>query len=120
MTIHNDLDVQATAFWLEVPEHPQQGVVYAGNQRPFETVRNGVRYVMKQLPAHQRGTAQITTDYGMNYDIRDIESAYAALSPPSSDAVGKGEAGAFQAGPFDPSSFEVAAEQIAASQPPGL
>src|ERR1051326_5824529 len=64
-----------SAGYSEIPG-PQQGAIYPGNQRSFETVRNAVRFVMEELPAHQRGTAQITTDYGMNYDIKDIESAY--------------------------------------------
>jgi hypothetical protein len=109
MGILEDLDVQATAFWIDVPDtadfldggfqtqvpnQPRTGRL-GGSQRRFESVRNAVRFVMEQLPLRPRATAMITTDYGMNYDIADIESAYASLSAPPGGASAKAEAGSF-------------------------
>src|SRR5262249_31345639 len=81
MAISDDLDVRCTLFWRLPPP------------RPFETVRDAVRFVMESLSAPWCETATITTDSGMNYDFKDIERAYAALSVPTiSPAVSRDSA----------------------------
>jgi hypothetical protein len=76
MAINDDLDVQATAFWILVPEGPKNADYFPGDTRPFETVRNAIVFVMEELPRHQRGTAEITTDHGKTYSIDEIVDAY--------------------------------------------
>lgn len=79
MNIGDELYVQASAFWIMVPERAQNGGYYPGNMRLFETVYNAIRFVMEDLPVHQRGTAEIETDYGGFYRIDVIEDAYRSL-----------------------------------------
>jgi hypothetical protein len=79
MTIDDESDVQATAFWIVVPDRIRNGDYYPGDMRVFETVRNAVRFVMEKLPAHQRGTAEIETAHGGFYRIDEIVSAYRQL-----------------------------------------
>src|SRR5262249_29160997 len=105
-------DFMKGGFQTQVPVQPRTGRPPTMSQRRFETIRNTARFVMEQLPAQPRGTALITTNAGMNYDIKDIESAYALLSAPLEGAAARAEAGSF-APAFNPSTFDVAAEQIA-------
>lgn len=95
MVVVDDPDILATVSWLDVPQNPQPNVTYSPRKRAFDNLRNAVRFVMEGgLPQHQRATATIMTDYGMNYDIKDIESVYASPSPPLAGAIGKAEIGA--------------------------
>ena len=48
-----------------------------GRSKPFESVREAVRFVMEKLTAPERMTAFIQTDED-HYSIEDIEEAYAS------------------------------------------
>lgn len=78
-TTSPDLDEQASADWINFPPNPQDGVLYGGGSRTFESAANAVRYVIEKLPAHQRASATIRTDSGRNLSIDEIERAYKSL-----------------------------------------
>jgi hypothetical protein len=71
-----DLDEQASADWMLFPEHPEDGVIYGGVTRVFESVRKAARFIMEELPSHQQKAAHIRTDGGRNYDFDQIGRIY--------------------------------------------
>lgn len=75
----SELDEQASASWLLIPEHGyENNVIYRGSNRPFESVRNAIRFVMEDLPGQQRPTAEIRTEAGRVYKIDEIAKLYHA------------------------------------------
>jgi hypothetical protein len=76
MSIDDDLDVQATAIWYLLPEQPPKVGYYPAQRRPFESVRNAIRFVMEDLPDHQQGDAEIETDGGSIYLFQEIKGVY--------------------------------------------
>lgn len=69
----NELDEQASANWLLIPEHGyESNAICGGPNRPFENVRNAIRFVMESLPGQQRPTAEIRTEAGRVYKINQI------------------------------------------------
>jgi hypothetical protein len=78
MAAELDLDEQASADWMLVPERPQDGVIYGGQSRAFESVRNAIRFVMEKIPSHQRATAHVRTDSGHTYRFDEIVRIYRA------------------------------------------
>jgi hypothetical protein len=73
----NELDEQASANWLLIPEHGyESNVIYGGSNRPFESVRNAIRFLMEDLPGQQRPTAEIRTEAGQVYKIDEIAKLY--------------------------------------------
>jgi hypothetical protein len=74
-----DLDEQAAADWILYPPQPESGVLYGGSSRQFESVANAVRFVIEQLPTHQRVSAHIRTDGGRSFGVAEIEAIYKTL-----------------------------------------
>jgi hypothetical protein len=73
------LDEQASANWFLIPEHGyESNVIYGGSNRPFEGVRNAIRFVMEDLPGQQRPTAEIRTEAGRVYKVDEIAKLYRA------------------------------------------
>jgi hypothetical protein len=73
----NELDEQASANWLLIPEHGyESNVIYGGSSQPFESVRNSIRFVMEDLPGQQQPTAEIRTEAGRVYKINEIAKLY--------------------------------------------
>ena len=77
-----ELDEQASANWLLIPEHGyENNVFYRGDNRQFESVRNAIRFVMEVLPDQQRPTADIETEAGRVYKIDEIAKLYRTQRP---------------------------------------
>ena len=73
----SELDEQASANWLLIPERGyENGVIYGGSNRRFESVRNAIRFVMDELPGQQRPTAEIRTEADRVYKIDEIAKLY--------------------------------------------
>jgi hypothetical protein len=73
----SELDEQASANWLLIPEHGyESNVIYGGANRPFESVRSAIRFVMEELPGQQRQTAEIRTEGNRVYKIDELEKLY--------------------------------------------
>ncbi len=73
----SELDEQASANWLLIPAHGyENNVLYGGSNRPFENVRNAIRFVMEELPGQQRATAEIRTESGKTYKVDEIAKLY--------------------------------------------
>jgi hypothetical protein len=83
MAIDDDLDVQATVFWRQVPHQVENPRNYPDRNRPCQSVRNAIRFVMEEIPEHQRWTAEIEAGkeavYGPVYKFDDIKGAYEGL-----------------------------------------
>jgi hypothetical protein len=76
----SELDEQASANWLLIPEYGyENNVIYGGSDRPFESVRSAIRFVMEELPRQQRPTAEIRTEAGRVYKIDEIAKLYREL-----------------------------------------
>jgi hypothetical protein len=52
------------------------GVIYGGSNRPFESVRSVIRFVMEDLPVQQRPTAEIRTEAARVYKTEEIAKLY--------------------------------------------
>ena len=88
MALDHDLDEQASVDWILVPERPQDGVIYGGQSRAFESVRNAIRFVMEKMPPHQRTTAHVRTDSGRTYRFDEIVRIYRAQQMTERDPEG--------------------------------
>jgi hypothetical protein len=75
----NELNEQASANWLLIPERGvENGVIYGGSNRLFESVRNAIRFVMEDLPAQQRSSAEIRTEADRVYKFAEIAKLYSS------------------------------------------
>lgn len=76
MTDH-DLEQPCNVLWL--PKLPRPGQIQGGNGRTLETLAEGIKFIMTEIPAQVRSTAWITTDNG-SIHYEEIEDIHAQMS----------------------------------------
>ncbi len=80
MTQRN-LDRPATAMWIPTADvRPQAGARFGSGEKRFDTTRQAIIFIMRELRPTYRGTAWIATDSG-DIQIDEIEQLYRQVNP---------------------------------------
>jgi hypothetical protein len=76
-----NLDQPATAMWIPTADlRPQAGARFRSGERRFDTTRQAIIFIMRELSPSYRGTAWIATDSG-DIQIDEIEQLYRQVNP---------------------------------------